>query len=146
MSVVCYRDGVMASDSGIFIGDVLIGNVKKIIKTDDGFLAGACGNAEDSSLFLDVASEGMDDDMVFSEECKFISLNALYVNPKGEVFSVGNKGYPFKVDAPFYAEGAGAEIALGAMAAGASAEEAVEIAIKYSIWCTGPVKTIKLGV
>lgn len=44
---------------------------------------------------------------------------------------------------PFFAIGAGSEFAMGAMSAGASAREAVAIAIKWSEHCGGKITTMR---
>lgn len=51
----------------------------------------------------------------------------------------------FKLAAPFHAIGSGHELAIGAMAAGASAIEAVKIAIQYESGCGGPIQVEVVG-
>ena len=64
----------------------------------------------------------------------------LCVMPNGEalVFEATGDGHPLKASAPC-ALGAGRELALGAMLAGASAEDAVRIATERHAYCRGPV-------
>lgn len=53
-----------------------------------------------------------------------------------------HKGYVFPAaQAEFYAEGCGRDVALGAMAYGASAVEAVLIATKFVPYCVLPCHT-----
>jgi hypothetical protein len=52
--------------------------------------------------------------------------------------------YPLQVDPPF-GVGAGADYAIGAMDHGASAEEAVAIAIRRSRSCGGPVQSVRIA-
>ncbi len=61
----------------------------------------------------------------------------------GELFDVGDDLSVMRSKDGFYGVGSGAPIALGALYAGASPEEAVEIAAKLSIYSAGPfqVKT-----
>jgi len=49
---------------------------------------------------------------------------------------------PLVIHEPFWAIGHGGGIAMGAMAAGASAKEAVEIACRYDLYSIGPVETM----
>ena len=44
----------------------------------------------------------------------------------------------------FYAIGSGCEFATGAMEMGATAEEAVQVAIKHSTSCGGPINVLRL--
>lgn len=48
------------------------------------------------------------------------------------------------LDAPFYVEGGAGAILIGTMAAGATPEEAVGIAIQYDMGCGGPVQVERL--
>ena len=45
----------------------------------------------------------------------------------------------------FFAIGSGSSLALGAMSFGASAEEAVRVAIKHNVFCGGEVYSVSLG-
>ena len=49
-----------------------------------------------------------------------------------------------EVTEKFAAWGSGASLAIGAMAAGASARHAVAIACRFNIWCSEPVRSISL--
>lgn len=53
-------------------------------------------------------------------------------------------GGSVQIDAPFHADGSGCAIAIGAMAAGADAKRAVEIACDYDTQCGGPVHVLTL--
>lgn len=138
MTVIAYRDGVMASDSLIVHGTRYTGTVKKVTKTKDGWLAGGAGQVSDVNQFLEWA-ETRD-----PETPPLEALNALLVSPKGVVYCVENDLAPYEVKAEFFSEGSGDQIAMGAMAMGASAEEAVKIAIKYNIGCGGKIQVVKL--
>lgn len=68
----------------------------------------------------------------------------LVIDPKQMLFLSSQVPYPVPVEAPF-AFGAGGEYAMGAMLNGASPKEAVEIAIKASTACGGPVQVIDIA-
>lgn len=72
------------------------------------------------------------------------NIEALLVSPHGEVALLDSSAYPMKIRAKYFAIGSGEEVALGAMAMGASAEEAVRAAIKHTVGCSGPIQKVKL--
>lgn len=57
----------------------------------------------------------------------------------GELFDVGDDLSVCRTDDNWYAVGSGAPYALGALYMGASPEDAVKAAIKYSIYSSGPI-------
>lgn len=50
--------------------------------------------------------------------------------------------HPFEIEEPFYAFGSGMDIAIGALAMGANAIKAVEIASRYSSHCGNGIDTL----
>jgi len=72
-----------------------------------------------------------------------LDICMLVLNQRG-IFLYHQNLVPSQVKHPFYAVGSGAEVALGAMHAGASPKEAVEIACKVNINTGPPVRVYKL--
>lgn len=66
----------------------------------------------------------------------------VFENGKAWVYSP-SLPYPAELHAPD-AWGVGADMAIGAMEAGASAEKAVEVVIKREVYCGGPIQVIDL--
>ncbi len=143
MTTIVYRDGVMAADSAINSGDVAVGTMRKIVPVGDmGFLAlaGAVGpHITETADWLSKWPE-----TVGAPECVQKSgvcgLFALY---SGLVLQIDG-GAPYEMEAPFFAEGSGRFIALGALAMGATAKQAVDIAIRYDHCSGGPTQTVKV--
>ena len=61
------------------------------------------------------------------------------INKNGTIVKFEDSPYPLKYDDPVFAEGTGRDFAYGAMAMGANAVQAVEIACKHDIYCGGGV-------
>ena len=61
----------------------------------------------------------------------------------GELFDVGDDLSVCRTADNWYAVGSGAEYALGALYMGARPEEAVEAAIKFSVYSSGPLMTME---
>lgn len=71
-------------------------------------------------------------------------FGALIIKPDGTVLRMDSAGRFSRMKADFYADGSGHAVARGAMAAGATAERAVQIAIDLDSACGGPIQKISL--
>jgi hypothetical protein len=143
MTVIVYRDGVMAADSQVVNNEGLItGAVVKLVRRADGWIAGLAGHAGDVEGFRQWFLAGEPDGWQAAD--KDHGFAALMISPEGMVRMFDEKGRGYTVEAPFYARGAGAEIAFGALAMGARADQAVEIACRFSVWCGGAVQIERL--
>ncbi len=71
-------------------------------------------------------------------------IHMILVPPEGPALMVNDFGES-EICAPFYAIGSGYELAMGAMAMGASAEEAVRVAIQYDIHSGGEITVLARG-
>lgn len=143
MTIICYRDGVMAADSAVYLGNVRVGSFQKIARCDDGALAAAIGTTSICARFNVWFLTGRqrpfdpkDDDKDFS---------AIIVHPDGHVQRMDHQGDEFSIEAPFFAIGFSQDFALGAMAAGSSAEDAVRLCLKWHDGCGGDVQVERLA-
>lgn len=140
MTVWAYRDGILASDSLVVTERMKTGSTRKVTKSGSGWLAGGAGNATDMAQFLRWVEEGREED----DATKLENLEGFLVSPKGKTFLVEADLHPFPIEAEFHAGGSGCAVAIGAMEAGATAEEAVRIAIKHVTSCGGEIQVVKL--
>jgi hypothetical protein len=141
MTIVVYRDGMLASDSCVSDDGVPTGSFQKIIRTPR-YLVGATGDAEGMILAM---RWGMANFRQSAKDKALANCEAtiIRINSKGVVeFWEGSAFY--EVTAPFHAIGGGQHYALGALAHGATAEEAASIACQYSAVCKGPIHVLKL--
>ena len=124
-------------------GTTKIGSMKKVIKTKEGILVGAAGRSSSIQTVLDWWRDE-------EEKPPFVALetpevNIIVVMPDGEVLHYeGDHKHPMQIKHEFFAIGSGSDVALGAMEMGASAQEAVKIAIKWDNGCSGKVQVVKL--
>lgn len=145
MTTIAYRDGMLAADTAMCQGGVMMGHLVKIHRRGDGHMVGAAGdasyNARFSKWFLEgekgpppEAKEGpdwLDRGVIFRRD------GSLHVfEPRGD----------FRCSDEFYALGSGKEAALGAMFAGATAENAVRAAIRFDPHTGGDVTVLRCGV
>lgn len=141
MTTIAYRAGVLAADTMMSYADtpVTLPDFKLFIA--GGYAVGVCGDCrmiptikrwfEDHHCKPAKASERVWDD----------GFDLLAMNVKGELFTVfADTLHPYPSE--FFAVGSGRLPALGAMARGASAVEAVEIASRFDVHTGQPVQFI----
>lgn len=142
MTTVCYRDGVLAADSLVTLGDTKIhGHMRKLRRVHDN-LIGVAGGVAECDEFLSWCKAG---GYTTETDPPLGEYRALVVQPNGKVleFEQG-KCLPRMSNTKFYAIGSGAPYALAAMYAGASAVEAVKISCKIDTSSGLPVKKLTL--
>ena len=149
MTIVCYKDGTLAADTAIWNGDTLTGHATKIVKNRHNYLVGATGDYPICQDFISWVEEHLGDieelgDFPVPDEGADIA--GIIISPEDIVTHYDGNGYPIVgIVSPYYAEGLGADMAIGAMAAGATAEQAVQICIDHLARVGGSVDTVRLG-
>lgn len=145
MTTIAYRDGIMVADSATTCDGVQMGIAPKVAQTADDGLLGCCGNLSESTRFQRWLQDGANLEDLESIPNKSNS-EGLWIQTTGEMFLV-IADPPIAIEIKgreFFAIGSGSEIALGAMAAGASAEEAVRICCQYDCYSLEPLTVYKL--
>jgi hypothetical protein len=152
MTVVVYKDGVLASDSGVTDNMTHVGTVTKLFTHGEGKndrprvrygFAGPCMAIMPIKKWI--AAPPVQDfnppDILKEESVEMIVVengpNSFLDNPL-----YCDHGYFYDITAAYYAIGAGRFIAMGAMEAGASAVKAVEIVCKLHQGCSMPIQFI----
>lgn len=115
-------DGLgMAGDGQAEANEAVLSRTRpKVRKLSDGSLFGGAGPATELDLLAQWLIEG-------GKKPKLEKLTALRLMPDGKLIYFTEKCQPIEIDAPC-AVGSGGEFAMGAMDAGATPQEAVEIA------------------
>jgi hypothetical protein len=143
MTVIVYRDGVMAADTADWIGNIAYTfDVEKVIRLSDGSLLGAAGDAGDIQAFHRWASEGFLP--VEPKDKAQDAFSAMIVRPDGTIWSYDKTWRPERVFGDWYGCGAHVEFINGLMVAGIDAIGAVELAIKHCAFAAGRVYALKL--
>lgn len=146
MTTIAYRNGILAFDSKTSTEHATIqGNVVKGLATARGIVA-ASGGVQEMQAFLDWFKAGgrQKQKAKYGLDATDLDLSAIHVDPKGNVFCYDSRVYPYKLEAEFVALGSGCDFAKGAMAAGASAKKAVQIAGRFDGFTGGPTNTLSL--
>jgi len=163
MTVIAYRAGIMACDSCWSSYGTQTVSAIKIIRLSSGALLGSAGD-NDARAMYELLDKIKDPKRLPSRAelaATRIDYQGLIAFPKGGVYVVStgrhdDAGYqpegseddygiwPATTMGGYAAVGSGAEIALGAMDAGATAKEAVVIACRRNRYCALPVHVVKL--
>lgn len=155
MTVVCVKDGFIACDSQVTSAGLKIATTPKLVLITHGRYAGgytaATGAGVHCLAFTDWIKNGMIGESPFNEsnymeDGERSKINGIVVgkwfNPDEYLYS--HNGYTLEdYHGPFIAMGVAREFALGAMSAGASAEEAVRLSCDYVSGCGGPISVAK---
>lgn len=155
MTTIAYRDGILAADSCVSLQTEAGGARKfrceklyaKLVyereNADDSkkVIIALAGESSPGLVFLDWY--GSDDEPPQRLIDGAADFTALILTEDG-LFEADAYCRPDKILEDFYAIGSGAKAAMGAMYAGASALEAVEIAAKIDPYTAGPFTTMSL--
>ncbi len=138
MTTIAFKNGVLAADT-LIATNTVAGEMTKIAMCDR-FMGGGSGDVVDVSNFLDWVEEGADLKALpkFSD-----NFTGILVDKSHYIYLVYENGVSRPISAPFYATGCGQEVAKGALAAGATAEEAVQAAIHISPYTGGHVDVLR---
>jgi hypothetical protein len=161
MTTIAYRahpgGGVMASDSRCSENGLHLTDCQKVFRLPNGALLGTAGD-DDSRLVMALLGKARSPKSLPSREelaATKTDFAGIMVFKTGEVFNIRIEcverqnsdewdGGISEIRTPFCATGSGWELAIGAMSAGASAEQAVEVACQYDLYSALPVQSMKL--
>jgi hypothetical protein len=144
MTTIAYRDGVIASDTGMTVAGVKIGTVRKIARNQKGDLCGGAGSATFVSEFLHWfknGERGAPPDAVSTDELLDRAVIILYDDPKTII--IHEPGGVHTFTANYYALGTGKEVALGVMWLGGTAGQAVQAGLVHDASTWGTVEVLE---
>lgn len=150
MTTIAYRDGILAADSKAYGGKFCAspGEKSKLHRIAKGrlkgWLVGISSNSVGAdTLLLDWIARGAP--LPTSGDMRPDEFVILALAPDGSLYLANdNLGFSGPITSAYYAIGSGADFALGAMAMGASAAQAVATAALFDPHTGGAVHTLKL--
>lgn len=155
MTTIVYRNGVMASDSALTDGHEdgpahYIGDCQKVFRLASGAVYGSSGDDDDRDLraLLDHVRNGSE--MPSREQLYELTaqdMNAIVAFAPDDVWLIhvsDKDASACQIASEYLAIGAGKQFAMGALAAGVNAVQAVQLAIQHDINSRGPVQVIRL--
>ncbi len=146
MTVIAYRAGVMAGDRAVTSGrGMLCGTRAKVARTSAGWLVGAAGPLSGATGAVEwVEACFHSGDEFVPPRGKLDGLDAIIVSPTGRVFYFDGRAFPTEVTGEYFAVGGGEEFAMGAMAVGADAIQAVQAACMLGAGLGGGIDVVRL--
>lgn len=137
--IVCLKTGVIACDSRIIAGDMIMCDSEIKRSKVDGELHFTTGDTDDTDIMLDI--------ILNSGICKRDSLiaNVVYTK-KGKVFYSLFENGELETHKITHSRGFGngGELALSALDFGCSARDAIKYAITRNIYCGGKIHSYKI--
>lgn len=151
MTIICWRDGILAADSAAGQGDLRVGRTLKIMLPVRGFdgtlparpdqVIAWSGNVTEGPKFCGWAEDGFPSWLMpaFSE-----SFEGIFIERGRHPRLFDETGELAELIAPFLCLGNGSFVAIGAMAAGADAIRACEIACDWIDGCRPPIISVDM--
>ena len=144
MTVIAYKDGLMAADTQSWHIGIRHAEAVKIVRLPDGSLFGAAGWQPEIERAQNWLANGADP-TIRPAKAEEADLEGILLKPDGSVWTVAHTFDVYRTNATTDAVGSQKEFLYGAMAAGASAEEAVRLAIKCCGNAGGDVQVMRLN-
>jgi hypothetical protein len=145
VTVVAYRDGVMAADTRLSAHNEAC-KATKLVRLPDGGVAGACGSWSAAYAALKWLFEGGSADG--SEDRKLLpdidGAVVLIARPDGSLWLLEHRFPAYPLLDRMTTIGCGAEAAKMAMALGKSAPEAVSWVVRQDLLCGDPVQSMEV--
>lgn len=155
MTTIAFKDGVMACDSKCTDGfGAFLTRSQKIYRLPNNSLLGTAGDA-DARDVMDILGKATTKKLPTRKELAETETGfaGLWAFPNGKLYGVYIYAHEMgqsaewssqivEIEERIAAVGSGEQFAIGAMAAGRSAAEAVAISCRYDSYSQGPVKEV----
>lgn len=155
MTSIAVKDGIMVSDGRVTLGDTVIKDDMVKVFCVNNHLVGGAGRARSISTFVHWLQKQTDYTIVSNEVGDLVDLvppvleddegfSALVLTPTKQVL-LYDGNIPIDLGNDVYTSiGSGSVYCLAAMDAGASAEDAVKIAMKRDVYSGGEITVVQL--
>lgn len=141
MTTIVYRDGILAADTAVFDRGTYCGQATKIACAPDGSIGGGAGALGDVARFLDWLCDGKNGPAPEPvDDC----TECFWVDPDSRAWWAHKGSCATELKGDYFAIGSGFQLAMGALAMGATAIEAVNICCELDSMTRGPVITLAL--
>lgn len=142
MTTVAWDGKTLAADSQSTTGSIR-GTAAKLAKNKAGFLVAGAGDWPTVKMWINWVLAGMPPDQ---QPASVTETSVLVVDPRGRPTLFSDTPVAAPLPRKQWAIGSGADLALGAMAAGADARQAVKIACKLDVYSGGRVVVLRPGL
>lgn len=148
MTIIAVKDGVMATDSHVFVdGRRSLAGYRKVARSVDGDLAAAAGDTTDCYAFTNWFGGRQ-----LSPEPRYVvtggeAVCMLILRADGSLWRQHGNTDEFPVRGPYaMGEPTAESFCIAAMLAGLSAPEAVALTIKHCVFAGGDVQVERLAI
>ena len=145
MTVIAFKDGVMAADTQLTQFNSRV-RAQKIVRLPDGGVAGGCGSWAAAYAGLKWLADGGSD--TGDEGKKLLpdidEATILIARPDGSLWLLESRFPAFPITDKFAAVGCGNDAAMMALNSGRSAVEAVHAVIQQDVLCGDPVQSMEV--
>lgn len=139
MTTIAYKDGIVAFDSYITAGELVVDFEKNKCQTHKGVKFIFSGKVTDEPMIVDAWFNGSEE-----KDCDASALVIANGKPYYCAYDETGEFFKYEVTERAAAYGSGSPYALGAMDNGASAVEAVKIACNRDVYSGGRVRKVKV--
>lgn len=141
MTTIAWDGKTLAADSQAST-DGIRSRVTKIAKSPSGFIAAGSGSFNAILPWLRWITGGLKED---EQPTTLRDSSLIVVDPRGRAFIFENQPLRVPLREKYWAIGSGANLAMGAMGAGADAKRAVQVARRHDVYTGGRIVTAVPG-
>lgn len=142
MTVIAFKDGVMAADTMLSAGNSQA-RAQKLARLPDGGVAGGCGHWTRAYAALQFLAAGGDAEDANADKLpKIADVAILIARPDGSLWVLEEEFPAYPLLDKVMAIGCGADAALMAMNLGLTAVEAVSKVTRQDVLCGDPVQSM----
>ena len=145
MTVIAYRDGILAADRLFTTASDTVGIATKIVLADGAALAFTGEHAVGLQLVAWWKAGADPKDWPAAQASDERWSRLVVARPRQELVHYERDPVEIPVEGPFWAFGCGQDVALGALAVGAGAVAACSAAGQFHAHCGGGVDFVNLG-
>lgn len=141
MTTIAFRNGMIAADSAVCFDSSHVGTMRKLARsTDERFIAGAAGHTSAAAAFLAWVANNCEGPPPATDE----RADGLLYSHRDGLQCWDGAAMVWPMHCEFTAIGSGYRQAMAAMAMGADAFRAVEIAALTDVYTRGPFHFLSL--
>lgn len=142
MTIICFRDGVLAADKRS-VNHFRPTTVTKIFRIGDSLTA-VSGDLVKGLEIIEWIKAGRKDDELPAFQRSLDQFVPVLLASHGGLQLFENSPIPFRIEEPFFAMGSGRDYALMAMHLGRDAKEAVRLTCEMTTCCGNGIDTLTL--
>lgn len=143
MTTIAYKDGILAADSQMNVGNIKIPGAAKIVSLPNGDILAGAGHLDKVAIAQAFFGQKNWKDKIDEAPIWEDGFEAILVS-KGKLYYCTRNCVPYPVEHPFFAIGSGTDVAMAGMYTGLSAPDAVLLASELDIYTNNKVQIVNV--